>query len=297
MGKHKIGFEKNFDWWQKIFFICAFMCVLFVVLITAYMLLSGVPAIMKIGFSNFIFGTKWAPTAQDPSYGILPMILSSFYATFAAILLGVPVGLLCAVYIAKLAPQKLRETLKNLVELLAGIPSVIFGLVGVVLVVPKVAEIFELSYGGTLMSAIIVLSVMILPNIISVSENSLSNVDKGYEEGSLALGATQIETIFKISIPASRSGILSAVILGVGRAVGETMAVIMVSGNVVNMPALFESVRLMTTGIVSEMSYAGTFHRQALFAIGLVLFVFIMCINTLFAYVSKEKQEKKEAKK
>ncbi|MEG0035709.1 MAG: phosphate ABC transporter permease subunit PstC, partial [Oscillospiraceae bacterium] len=223
----------------------------------------------------------WKSTAAEPLFGILPFILSSIYATFGAILIGVPVGLMMAVFLSKIASPKLAAAVRPAVELLAGIPSVVYGLVGMIVLVPFVMNVFNVKSGTTLFAAIIVLAVMILPSIVSVSETALNAVPKKYEEASYALGATKIETIFKVSIPAARSGVAAGVVLGIGRAVGEAMAVMMVAGNVANMPKLFGSVRLLTTAISSEMSYAGGLQRQALFSIGLVLFVFIMIINVI----------------
>ena len=266
---------------EAIFIICALVAVISVVVITAYMIISGGPAIGEIGIKEFLLGQEWAPTASDPKFGILPMILSSIYGTFGAILIGVPIGLLSSVFIAEIAPKRMRK-------LLAGIPSVIYGLIGMIVIVPLVAEIFDLALGMCLLSAIIILAIMVLPTIVNISETSLKAVPRELTEASLALGATQIQTIFKVQIPAARSGIMTGVVLGIGRAVGETMAVIMVAGNVVNMPELLGSVRLMTTGIVQEMSYSSGLHREALFAIGLVLFVFIMILNFILNTVLKK---------
>ncbi|MEG0777558.1 MAG: phosphate ABC transporter permease subunit PstC [Oscillospiraceae bacterium] len=264
-----------------IFFICGIVSVIAVVGISVYMIISGLPAIKEIGLREFLFGQVWKSTAAEPLFGILPFILSSIYATFGAILIGVPVGLMMAVFLSKIASPKLAAAVRPAVELLAGIPSVVYGLVGMIVLVPFVMNVFHVKSGTTLFAAIIVLAVMILPSIVSVSETALNAVPKKYEEASYALGATKIETIFKVSIPAARSGVAAGVVLGIGRAVGEAMAVMMVAGNVANMPKLFGSVRLLTTAISSEMSYAGGLQRQALFSIGLVLFVFIMIINVI----------------
>ncbi|MCD8145459.1 MAG: phosphate ABC transporter permease subunit PstC [Oscillospiraceae bacterium] len=268
-----------------LFLICGIIAVGFVLCITIYLVVSGLPAIFKIGPIKFLFGTTWAPTASttEPSYGILPFILTSVYGTAGAVLIGIPIGLLTAVFLAKAAPPKLAAVIRTAVQLLAGIPSVVYGLVGMIVLVPGIQKLFHLSSGATLLAAIIVLAIMILPSIINVSETSLRAVPKEYEEASLALGATKLETYFRVSLPAARSGIATAVVLGVGRAIGEAMAIIMVSGNVANMPGLLKSVRFMTTAIASEMSYAsvGSLQRQALFSIGLVLFLFIMLINVL----------------
>ena len=256
-----------------------------------FFICGGVPAIGKIGIFKFLFGTVWASTASDPKFGILPFILTSVYGTFGAVLIAVPVGLLCAIYLSKFAGSRLAELIRSAVELLAGIPSVVYGLVGMILIVPAVRTIFHLPDGANLFSAIIVLSVMVLPNVISVSETSLLAVPHEYEEASLALGATYTETVFKVSVPAAKSGIASAVVLGVGRAIGEAMAVMMVSGNVANMPGLFKSVRFLTTAVASEMSYSSGLQRQALFSIALVLFIFIMMITLLLNFVFKKEKK------
>ena len=274
-----------------IFFICGMLSVAFVLFITLFLVVSGVPAIGKIGIFKFLFGTVWASTASDPKFGILPFILTSVYGTFGAVLIAVPVGLLCAIYLSKFAGSRLAELIRSAVELLAGIPSVVYGLVGMILIVPAVRTIFHLPDGANLFSAIIVLSVMVLPNVISVSETSLLAVPHEYEEASLALGATYKETVFKVSVPAAKSGIASAVVLGVGRAIGEAMAVMMVSGNVANMPGLFKSVRFLTTAVASEMSYSSGLQRQALFSIALVLFIFIMMITLLLNFVFKKEKK------
>lgn len=274
-----------------IFFICGILSVAFVLFITLFLVVSGVPAIGKIGIFKFLFGTVWASTASDPKFGILPFILTSVYGTFGAVLIAVPVGLLCAIYLSNFAGSRLAELIRSAVELLAGIPSVVYGLVGMILIVPAVRTIFHLPDGANLFSAIIVLSVMVLPNVISVSETSLLAVPHEYEEASLALGATYTETVFKVSVPAAKSGIASAVVLGVGRAIGEAMAVMMVSGNVANMPGLFKSVRFLTTAVASEMSYSSGLQRQALFSIALVLFIFIMMITLLLNFVFKKEKK------
>ncbi len=273
-----------------IFLVLGLVTVGCVLLITVYLIISGVPAITKIGLFEFLFGTKWASTAAEPSYGILPFILTSIYGTGGAILIGVPVGFFTSVYLAKLAPKKVRITIETAVSLLAGIPSVVYGLVGMLVLVPGIRTLFNVPDGASLLAAIIVLAIMILPSIIKVSLNALEAVPKEYEDASLALGATDIETYFKVSVPAAKSGIAAAVVLGVGRAIGEAMAVMMVSGNVPNMPSLFQSVRFLTTAVASEMSYSSGLQRQALFSIALVLFLFIMLINaTLNFFLKHEK--------
>lgn len=274
-----------------IFLILGLITVGCVLLITVYLVIAGVPAIRKIGLVEFLFGTKWASTAATPSYGILPFILTSVYGTAGAILLGVPIGFFTAVYLAKLAPAKIKSAVGTAVSLLAGIPSVVYGLVGMLILVPGIRVIFHVADGASLLAAIIVLAIMILPSIINVSLTALEAVPKEYEDASLALGATDIETYFKVSVPAARSGIAAAVVLGVGRAIGEAMAVMMVSGNVPNMPSLFESVRFLTTAVASEMSYSSGLQRQALFSIALVLFLFIMLINATLNFFLKHEKE------
>lgn len=276
---------------RLIFTLCGFLSVAFVIIITAFLTVSGLPAIKKIGFFRFISGKVWSPNSSDPKYGILPFILTSFAGIIGAILLGVPIGILCAAYIAKCAPKGLKKILVSSVELLSGIPSVIYGLIGMIAVVPAVRNIFGLADGANLFSAIIVLTVMILPSVISVSQTAISAVPKEYEEGSLALGATKTETLFKITLPLAKSGILTAVVLGIGRSIGEAMAVMMVSGNVPNMPKLFGSVRFLTTAVASEMSYSSGLQRKALFSIALVLFIFILIINCILNFVVKRKDK------
>ena len=273
-----------------LFFLCGFIAVVFVLFISIYLIISGLPAIKEIGLVEFLFGTKWASTASEPSFGILPFILTSIYGTAGAIVLGVPVGFMTAVFLAKIAPPKLASAVRTAVDLLAGIPSVVYGLIGMMVLVPAVRELFNLPDGASLFCAIIVLAIMILPSIISVSETALKAVPKEYEEASLALGATHIETVFRVSVPAASSGIAASIVLGIGRAIGEAMAVIMVAGNVANMPSLFSSVRFLTTAVASEMSYASGLQRQALFSIALVLFLFIMLINVILNTLLKRKK-------
>ena len=262
-----------------------------VLLITVYLIVSGLPAISKIGLGKFLFGSEWASTAAEAKFGILPFILTSVYGTCGAILLGVPVGFLTAVFLSKMAPKKLRTVMESAVSLLAGIPSVVYGLVGMLVLVPGIRKLFHVPDGASLLAAIIVLAIMILPSIVKVSVNALDAVPKEYEDASLALGATPVETWFRVSAPAAKSGIAAAVVLGVGRAIGEAMAVMMVSGNAPNMPSLFESVRFLTTAVASEMSYASGLQRQALFSIALVLYVFIMLINAALNFFLKRKKE------
>lgn len=262
-----------------------------VLLITVYLVLSGIPAIRKIGLVNFLFNPRWESTAAEPSFGILPFILTSVYGTAGAIVLGVPIGFLTAVYISKIAPPKIRGLLESAVSLLAGIPSVVYGLVGMLVLVPGIRKLFHLPDGASLLTAIIVLAVMILPSIIKVSVTALNAVPMEYEDASLALGATPVETYFRVCVPAAKSGIAAAVVLGVGRAIGEAMAVMMVSGNVANMPGLFQSVRFLTTAVASEMSYSSGLQQQALFSIALVLFLFIMLINGLLNFFLKRDKE------
>lgn len=274
-----------------IFLILGLVTVGCVLIITVYLVISGIPAIKKIGLLPFLFGKSWAPTSAEPSYGILPFILTSVYGTAGAILLGVPAGFLTAVYISKYAPAKVGAAMQSAVSLLAGIPSVVYGLVGMLVLVPGIQKIFNLPDGASLFAAIIVLAVMILPSIIKVSVTALQAVPKEYEDASLALGATPTETYFRISVPAAKSGIAAAVVLGVGRAIGEAMAVMMVSGNAANMPGLFESVRFLTTAVASEMAYSSGLQRQALFSIALVLFMFIMMINAVLNFFLKKDRE------
>lgn len=275
-----------------IFLILGLVAVAAVLLISVYLIVSGIPAIRKIGLVNFLFGKEWQSTAADPKYGILPFILTSVYGTAGAVLVGTPIGFFTAVFLAKVAPKGVRRVVESAVGLLAGIPSVVYGLVGMLVLVPAIRSIFGVADGSGLLAAIIVLAIMVLPSIIKVSLNALEAVPKEYEEASLSLGATPIETYFRVSVPAAKSGITAAVVLGVGRAIGEAMAVIMVSGNAPNMPSLFESVRFLTTAVASEMSYASGLQRQALFSIALVLFLFIMLINAALNFFLKGKKGK-----
>lgn len=275
-----------------IFLILGLITVASVLLITIYLVIAGIPAIREIGFFKFLFGKNWASTAAEPVFGILPFILTSVYGTAGAIVLGVPIGFFTAVYLSKIATGKMRETMETAVSLLAGIPSVVYGLVGMLVLVPGIRKIFHVPDGASLLAAIIILAIMILPSIIKVSITALDAVPKEYEEASLALGATPIETYFRVSVSAAKSGIAAAVVLGVGRAIGEAMAVMMVSGNVPNMPSLFQSVRFLTTAVASEMAYSSGLQQQALFSIALVLFFFIMLINvTLNFFMKKEGKE------
>ena len=271
-----------------LFALCGLFSVAAVALITGYMIVAGIPAIREIGLVNFLFGTEWASTAADPKFGILPFILTSIWGTLGAVVIGVPIGLLTAVFLSKIAPPRVAAVVRPAVDLLAGIPSVVYGLIGMMVLVPAVMDIFNLKSGTCLFAALLVLAVMILPSIVSVSETALNAVPREYEEASLALGATQIETVFRVSIPAAKSGIAAGVVLGVGRAIGEAMAVMMVAGNVANMPGLFKSVRFLTTAVASEMSYASGLQKQALFSIALVLFCFIMIINSILNFVLKK---------
>ena len=274
-----------------VFLLLGLITVGCVLLITVYLVLSGIPVIRKIGLVNFLFNPRWESTAAEPSFGILPFILTSVYGTAGAIVLGVPIGFLTAVYISKIAPPKIRGLLESAVSLLAGIPSVVYGLVGMLVLVPGIRKLFHLPDGASLLAAIIVLAVMILPSIIKVSVTALNAVPREYEDASLALGATPVETYFRVCVPAAKSGIAAAVVLGVGRAIGEAMAVMMVSGNVANMPGLFQSVRFLTTAVASEMSYSSGLQQQALFSIALVLFLFIMLINGLLNFFLKRDKE------
>ena len=285
-----------------IFLVCAFFAVLAVFSITIYMILNGTPAIFKIGLKEILFETQWAPTA-DPKYGILYVILTSIVGTTFAVLIGVPIGVLTAVFIAEVAPKQLAAIVKPAVELLAGIPSVIYGLLGIMILNPFMYKIEKIIFkgssthqftgGSNLISAIIVLAIMILPTVINISESSIRAVPREMRSASLALGASKIQTIFKVVLPVARSGIMSAIVLGVGRAIGEAMAITLVSGSSVNLPLPFNSVRFLTTAIVAEMGYAADEHRQVLFTIGLILFFFIMVVNTVFAKLLSTNEKEK----
>ena len=287
----RAAFERGM---QILFPLCGILAVAFVLFISIYLIIAGLPAIREVGLKEFLFGTRWAPTYKaDPAYGILPFILTSIYGTAGAVVIGVPVGLMTAVFLAKMAPPKVAAVIRSAVSLLAGIPSVVYGLVGMIVLVPAIQKAFGLASGACLLAAIVVLAIMILPSIINVSETALRAVPAEYEEASLALGATHTETVFRVSLHAARSGVATSVVLGVGRAIGEAMAIIMVAGNVANIPGLFTSVRFLTTAIASEMSYAavGSLQRQALYSIALVLFLFIMLINVLLSLIIKKKKE------
>ena len=274
-----------------IFLVLGLITVGCVLLITVYLVISGIPAIRRIGLVPFLFNKTWASTAATPSFGILPFILTSIYGTAGSILLGVPVGFFTAVYLAKMAKPSVRAIMQSAVSMLSGIPSVVYGLVGMLILVPGIRRLFNVPDGSSLLAAIIVLSIMILPSIIKVSVTALEAVPKEYEDASLALGATPVETYFRVSVPAAKSGIAAAVVLGIGRAIGEAMAVMMVSGNVPNMPSLFQSVRFLTTAVASEMSYSSGLQQQALFSIALVLFLFIMLINAALNFFLKREKE------
>ena len=288
MKNRKAAFERFV---YGVFLLIGLVTVGCVLLITVYLVIAGLPAIREIGLVQFLFGKVWASTAAEPSYGILPFILTSVYGTAGAIVLGVPVGFLTAVYLAKLAPKGVKSAVGTAVSLLAGIPSVVYGLVGMIVLVPAIREAFRLPDGASLFAAILVLAVMILPSIVKVSVTALEAVPKEYEDASLSLGATPVETYFRVSVPAAKSGISAAVVLGVGRAIGEAMAVMMVCGNVANMPSLFGSVRFLTTAVATEMSYSSGLQRQALFSIALVLFLFIMLINACLNFFLKRDKE------
>lgn len=286
--KNKKIFE---DVIHGIFLLLGLVTVACVLLITVYLVIAGIPAIREIGLVKFLFGREWASTAAEPKYGILPFILTSVYGTAGAILIGVPVGFFTAVWLAKVAKPRVRAIVEGAVSLLAGIPSVVYGLVGMLVLVPAIRKLFDIPDGASLLCAIIVLAIMILPSIVKVSLTALEAVPREYEDASLALGATPVETYFRVSVPAAKSGIAAAVVLGVGRAIGEAMAVMMVSGNVPNMPELFQSVRFLTTAVASEMSYSSGLQRQALFSIALVLFLFIMLINAALNFFLKRDKE------
>ena len=275
-----------------IFLVLGLVTIASVLLITVYLVISGVPAIREIGLFDFLFGKEWQSSGAEPSYGILPFILTSIYGTAGAIVIGTPIGFFTAVYLAKVAPKSVKKIMENAVGILAGIPSVVYGLTGMLVLVPGIRKIFGVPDGASLLAAIIVLAIMVLPSIIKVSLNALEAVPREYEEASLALGANEIETYFRVSVPAAKSGIATAIVLGVGRAIGEAMAVMMVSGNVANMPGLFDSVRFLTTAVASEMSYSSGLQRQALFSIALVLFLFIMLINATLNFFLKRQKVK-----
>lgn len=282
---------------QVIFIVCAFMAVMAVASITIYMIIKGAPALFKVGPLEILFGSEWKPNAKEPSFGILYVILTSIVGTVLAILIGVPIGVLTAVFLAEVAPKRLAAVVKPAVELLAGIPSVIYGLLGVLLLNPLMYKLEKLIFAGSethrftggknLLAAVLVLSIMILPTVINISESALKAVPKHLKSASLALGASHIQTIFKVMLPAAKSGIISAIVLGVGRAIGEAMAITLVSGSSINLPLPFNSVRFLTTAIVAEMGYSEGTHREVLFTIGLVLFVFIMLINVVLTKLLK----------
>ncbi len=275
------------------FLFCGVISILFVLVITGFMLQKGLPTFFEVGFVDFIFGKEWKPThSTDPKFGIFPIILSSIYGTAGAGCLGVPLGIMMAIFLSKVAPPPVAAVVRTAVALLAGIPSVVYGLIGAILLVPNVMKLFDLPYGFNLFSAIIVLAIMILPSIISVSETALSAVPREYEEASLALGGSHLETVFKVTIPAARSGITAGIVLGMGRALGEAMAVMMVAGNVANMPELFKSVSFLTTTVAKEMAYSSGQHRQALFSIALVLLCFILVTNTIVNIFFKKESHK-----
>ncbi len=283
---------------QGIFTLCAFIAILAVASITAYMIMNGTPALFKVGVKEILFGTLWKPTAAEPSFGILYVILTSIIGTTLAVILGVPIGLFTAIFLAETAPKRLAAVVKPAVELLAGIPSVIYGLLGIMVLNPimyklelavfKNSETHQFTGGANLLSAVLVLAIMILPTVINISESALRSVPVQLKSASLALGASHIQTIFRVILPAAKSGIVTAIVLGVGRAIGEAMAITLVSGSSVNVPLPFNSVRFLTTAIVSEMGYAAGVHRQVLFTIGLVLFVFIMIINITLNKILKK---------
>ncbi len=290
MKKNKI-FEQIV---HGIFLILGLITVGCVVVITIYLIVSGLPAIREIGLKEFLFGKVWASTAREPKFGILPFILTSIYGTAGAIAIGVPIGFFTAVYLSKVANKKVRAVMEATVNILAGIPSAVYGLVAMIVLVPAIRIIFKIPDGASLLAAMIVLAIMILPNIIKVSITSLDAVPQEYEDASYALGATPTETFFRVSVPAAKSGIAAAVVLGVGRAIGEATAVMMVAGNVANMPSLFQSVRFLTTAVSSEMAYSspGSLQRNALFSIALVLYMFIMLINAALNFFLKRDKEK-----
>lgn len=275
----------NEKFFELILFIFSIISIILIVIIAIYMLYIGIPALIKIGPLDFLFGNTWNPTDNYPKFGIFPMILTTIYATTGAILLGAPIGIFTAIFISEMIPKSISIIMKNFIVLLAGIPSVIYGFFGMTIIVPLIKEVFKIPIGDGLLAIIIILMIMILPTIISISETSLKSVPNSIKEASLGLGASRIETIFNVTLPAAYPGIITSIILGIGRAIGETMAVIMVSGNITNIPSLFIPVRTMTAGIVMEMAYSTGIHKQALFAIGFILFIFILVINILFKVI------------
>lgn len=279
---------------QIVFTFFGLLSIFFVLLITIYLVVSGVPAIKEIGLFNFLFGKTWASTAAEPKFGILPFILSSFYATLFSTAIATVIGLFTAIFISRYASKAVRNVVDTLVNLLSAIPSVVIGFVGMIVLVPTIRKIFNLSDGACLLSAIVVLTIMIIPNVIKVSVTAIDAVSDEYENASIALAATKEETIMKVTLPKAKSGIISSVVLAMSRAIGESMAVVMVSGNVANMPSLFSSVRFLTTAIASEMSYAtvGSLQRKALFSIALVLYVFIMLMNALLQLIVNKGENK-----
>ena len=283
---------------EIIFLGCALLSVLAVISITFYMVVSGTPAIQEVGLKEILFGTVWSPSSAEPQFGILYVILTSIIGTCLAVLLGVPIGLLCAIFLSEIATEKYRKILKSVVELLAGIPSVIYGLMGIMVICPMIYQIelklfendptHQFTGGANFISAVLVLTLMILPTLINMTETALKAVPMHFRTSSFALGATKMQTIFKVVVPCAKNGILSAIVLGVGRAIGETMAILSVAGNAINLPQPFNSVRFLTTAIATEMSYAEGLHRQVLFTIGLVLFIFIMMINIILSCMMKK---------
>lgn len=301
MSKGSVGKKASERIAEIIFVVCAFAAVAAVASITLYMIISGTPALFQVGLVDILFSSTWNPTGTVPEYGILNVILTSIVGTAAAVLIGVPIGVLTAVFLAETAPKRLASIVRPAVELLAGIPSVVYGLLGLLILNPIMYKLELLIYSGdpsheftggaNLLSAVLVLAIMILPTVINISESAIRAVPDHLRSSSLALGATKIQTIFKVVLPAARSGIAAAVVLGVGRAVGEAMAISLVSGSVANFPLPFNSVRFLTTAIVSEMSYSSGLHRQVLFTIGLVLFLFIMIINVVVSRILKKGTE------
>ena len=274
---------------EVVFMLCACVSILSVALICIFLFANGIPAMTKIGFFDFIFGRKWKPSNEI--FGIFPMIIGSIYITAGAIIIGVPIGILTAVFLARFCPEKLYKIIKPAIDLLAGIPSVVYGFFGLCVIVPFVRKHIG-GDGNSILTASILLGFMILPTIINVSESSIRAVPEKYYQGALALGATHERSVFCTVVPAAKSGIIAGIVLGIGRAIGETMAVIMVAGNQARMPkGILEGIRTMTSNIVMEMGYATDLHREALIATGVVLFVFILIINTLFSILKNKDKE------
>jgi phosphate transport system permease protein len=291
VSKRGLRAKKRIDWKERLFhglfLTSAVIGIVSLAVIAYFIIRESIPAFQEAGVVGIVLGQDWLPPAL---YGVATMIVASVVSTFGAVIVGVPIGVLTAIFIAEIAPKRVADVIRPAVELLAGIPSVVYGFFGLVIIVPLIQNIFQVPAGNTILAGIIVLGVMILPTVITVSETSIRAVPKNYKEGSLALGASNIYTIFKLLVPAARSGIMTGVILGIGRALGETMAIIMVMGNAPAMPqGILDSARTLTANIAIEMSYASGVHANALYATGVVLLVFIMMLNAALLYLNREK--------